>query len=137
MRTGSRFNAIKKLTCADERALWKMCTIRGILFALALTSRYDSARLVAHKEAAINVFNYSTTIECFETATQKWDGEEAEGGTRYVTVVRFAGNVFSLPRSHGKMHSRADVWRRDAPPQCTVTDEQMRPIYNSPVGVVE
>lgn len=25
-----------------------------------------------------------------------------------------------------------DVWRRDASPRCTVADEQMRPIYNSP-----
>lgn len=53
-----------------------------------------------------------------------------------MTTGRFAENVFSFTRPHAeKRFSRADVWRRrDAPSQCAVTYEQMRPIYNSPLA---
>lgn len=45
---------------------------------------------------------------------------------------RDSGRERGRERKRDATCSRADnVWRRDASPQCTVTDEQMHPIYNS------
>lgn len=77
---------------------------------------------VLYKEAAINVFNYDTTIERalrprHKNGTAKKADEQ--DGMRYVTAECFAGNVFSLPRPHGKCTlaptSGAATLRRNVP----------------------
>lgn len=77
---------------------------------------------VLYKEAAINVFNYSTTIErALRPRHKNGTVKKADGRMGYGTWrrSRFAGNVFSFPRPHGKCTlaptSGAATLRRNVP----------------------